>query len=684
MGGEGIRTADELKNLRERYGTGATSLLLLYPPDGAFSFSPEQLCQIRHWYSVMRATETELQKTTSTFDIKWPQGNESRSYYDNVLLLNCDHLPQESDLRRMKANLDSSPWAYVKEKSDRLPLLFSFTFKDSESPKFGSFDPHNLDSLKESFQNDLSPLISGSHSYWVGPADYQWYVQKGLKLASFINLGMLLFLLLAIRLNYGTWGSGGLFVVTLAMSGIWVLGFKSLMHSPIDVMSSGLFLMIALSTLEDFTFLSVEQMNGRSWQKSIRTMLVPSFFTSLTTIVGFLSLCTSDLALIRRFGLWSAVGALLEWVMLFCFLPCVLKLRKKRSAWVSEANSVTFKSFNRLNAKALPRRWAWLCMLIYPLSIYAVFHLNLNDTLYDIFPARHNFTQGLHQLSASKGWTASVALLGDVPLPQGEFDGIISSITLDAELKNDVVAAEGSTAIIDWLAAQKTESRDSIVSDFHDAGLFSDWIDDGDLQRATLYVREISVDSLQKIKKRVDILCGGRCHLGGDLVAFSDFASLIPKTLVESMGTSLILVSLILAFLTLGLGKKEYLGKILLTSFWGPLAMPVLIGLFRIPMDVLQCIVASILVGLTGDNAVQYLFASHGKNITHGIKARGVASVQTSVMMAVVALFYLFSYFRPPKIFGLILASGLILSLTGDLWLFKGLIGAKERAGEDG
>jgi uncharacterized protein len=167
--------------------------------------------------------------------------------------------------------------------------------------------------------------------------------------------------------------------------------------------------------------------------------------------------------------------------------------------------------------------------------------------------------------------------------------------------------------------------------------------------------------------------CEGRCHLTGEMVAYGDFAAAVPRTLIESMGVSLILVSAVVAYLALALGQFRLTPVILLTAFWGTFLTLDLVAVLGIPLDFLKCVVASVLVGLTGDNAIQYLFASRGKGFGAGIERRGGASVQTAFFMAGTALFYLGSRFSPPKTFGLILAFGLVASLVGDLWLLNAL-----------
>ena len=96
-------------------------------------------------------------------------------------------------------------------------------------------------------------------------------------------------------------------------------------------------------------------------------------------------------------------------------------------------------------------------------------------------------------------------------------------------------------------------------------------------------------------------------------------------------------------------------------------------GIFQLKVNFLTCIFASVLVGLTGDNAIQFLFGSKRSALEVGVLKRGSASILTSVLMAGASFVFLGSYFDPPKKFGVLLAGGLLASLLGDLWILKGL-----------
>ena len=95
-------------------------------------------------------------------------------------------------------------------------------------------------------------------------------------------------------------------------------------------------------------------------------------------------------------------------------------------------------------------------------------------------------------------------------------------------------------------------------------------------------------------------------------------------------------------------------------------------------MNFLTCVFASVLVGLAGDNALQYLCAEDvgGRRLllAEGAARRGGASIQVAVVMSLCALVFLGSAFVASRRLGLLLGLGLMASLVGDLWILRSLL----------
>lgn len=681
MVGTGVPTADELTDLKERYEEGTTALLFVVPKNRDQKFTTDELCQIRKWYSFTRNTDPEIKASLSSFDAVWPvEIAPGQVKYENILKLDCSKEPRTgSDLNMVKGAFDSGPWPILKDAKNSFSLMFAFTYKNSQDAKFGSFNPKVVEPLRKTVEKELQPLIPHANLYWVGAADYQWYVLKGFQFSAVVNGAMILFLMIASRFLYGSWLSGFIYCGTLSLAGIWIYGAKALFGSEYDFLSSGLFLIMGIACLEDFTFLSSQQLKGWSWKKSMRELMIPSFLTSLLTMIGFLSLMVSDIGLIADFGLWCALGALLEFAMLYIGLPALLLLfRKNKPIWVNPKKAHLRNWIDTMKVKAIPRWLAKASLIVFPLAAFSFSKINPNDTMSNIFPPEHHFNQGLNELEAAKQWRGSVMIVMEDKYSFAEIEKIATQIKNDPRLEGNVVDYETPGHIVSWLAERKVLTQDQVHDDYFISRARKQLVDKKDVPRALLFVRDVSVLSLQKIKDVGNEICAQRCHMGGDLIAYSDLATEIPKTLVDSMWTSILLVGGVLAFIAIALNRAKHLFVMLLSSFWGPCLMVIMMAVFHIPMDFLKCIFASTLVGLAGDNAIQYIYAADEENLHDGIDVHGGASIQTALLMALTCLLYLGSYFDPPKTFGLIMTAGLVAGLVGDLWLLNGLLPKKD------
>ncbi|HEX4923168.1 MAG TPA: hypothetical protein VFV50_03750, partial [Bdellovibrionales bacterium] len=243
----------------------------------------------------------------------------------------------------------------------------------------------------------------------------------------------------------------------------------------------------------------------------------------------------------------------------------------------------------------------------------------------------------------------------------------------------NIVTYESPLRVLTWLRERAAPAGYDVEADFKMSLSYKQLVDPDGIPRAQLYLRDISVADLQTLKARAEKICENwGCHVAGDLMAYSDFATKIPKTLLDSMSTSIFMVAGVVGFVALALGRTRHLAALLLSSFWGPCLMVIMMAALKIPMDFLKCIFASTLVGLAGDNAIQYLYASRTDDLHDGIEHHGGASIQTATLMALTCLLYLGSYFDPPKTFGLIMAAGLMAGLAGDLFLLNGLLRRRE------
>lgn len=191
-------------------------------------------------------------------------------------------------------------------------------------------------------------------------------------------------------------------------------------------------------------------------------------------------------------------------------------------------------------------------------------------------------------------------------------------------------------------------------------------------ERVVVYLRTSNTEKLNDLRKKIEHLCPhNECWVSGEFVGFADFSQSLITTLFESLFLSVMIVASVVVMLALVYQQRPLVLGLLFSSLWGPAVLLSLICFFGISINFVTCVVASCLVGLTGDNAIMFL--CHKENDIHeGIKQRAVGSVQTALMMSLCSLTFIFSYFEPPQMLGILLSIGFIASLIGDVWLLKG------------
>lgn len=150
----------------------------------------------------------------------------------------------------------------------------------------------------------------------------------------FMGLSMLMiiiFLVIAFRSWWGVWVP--LMVVLLAI--IWNLGVMYLLGQKIDVMLTVLPTIIFVVGMSDVVHIISkyfeELRSGLAKMAALKIAFkeigLATFLTSVTTGIGFLTLMTSSIEPIQNFGLYTAIGVFLAYILAFSLLPAILALR---------------------------------------------------------------------------------------------------------------------------------------------------------------------------------------------------------------------------------------------------------------------------------------------------------------------------------------------------------------------
>ena len=640
-----------------------------------------ELCSVEKWIFDEVDGNENFRKIVSIFGVAKPETKNNLLSIRSVLDLHCEkNLATDATLvRDSLKEMQKSPWGQILTSKDANDVAISFYLNDTAKDlRYGNFDTNVVDQIMKSFKKGVLDLHPELEAHWAGVALHQFYLKKGMDQTAVLNLAMPLLVFFLFWVFFASARTGFLFTATIAISSLIVYGVMAAFGCPMDVLANTLTLMLVLASLEDFLFIvHANQTEPGHWRRAFRKLIMPGFFTSLTTAVGFASLYTSNLAIIRRFGLFAAFAAMLEWTVVFLLLPAFMERFPRFRSWMSPPKNTRAgirAVLEKVGHSRIPRFLSCGLVLVYLLSAYGAFHLHVIDAPANIFPKDHVVSLDLKYLEKSRGWESQVSLVFQ------DFSANARNREISAEIGKlpNVVTVENPYLVEDYLENGLSSIDARRIQDlWEDSPAGARLIAKDNSARAIVYLKKTDTASIDALSGVVARLCPNQeCHLAGTLVSYTEFGDRVLSTLLESLGLSLVLVAFILAYLLWAKRQKNYVAT-LISALWGPASLVCIFWVFEFPITYVTSTFASILVGLAGDNTIQYLFADKKGGLIDGVNRQAGASIQVTIMMMILSCVLFGSYFASIRILASLFMMGFALTLVGDLWIFKGLLNLK-------
>lgn len=146
---------------------------------------------------------------------------------------------------------------------------------------------------------------------------------------------ILLFTILALYAAFRSWRKTMLAMFAILVSILWTLGLYSLMGFSYNVLSSMLIpLVVVLAIADDVHIMQRwgearrRRDNEGAFKETVSHLATPLFGASATTALGMLSLATSNVVAVRSFGIGSAVGIMVDFVVSLVLVPTLLTFVK--------------------------------------------------------------------------------------------------------------------------------------------------------------------------------------------------------------------------------------------------------------------------------------------------------------------------------------------------------------------
>jgi predicted RND superfamily exporter protein len=639
-------------------------------------FTKDYLCNLQSWVLDVAGKRGDLLEITSSFGVPEVQNSTHEFRMLSALGLHCTNPgdPEKEKISSGLALIRRSPWKDVLGLGQTYGLTLNFLVNDPQNKKYGSIDTRVVDELQSSYQQSLGIRFPDVHTFWGGVTAYQSHLRKTFDQTQALNSLMFVVTLLLFRLFFGSWRLGILFNTSALITFLITYGFMGAVQIPIDGLTNSVGLMVMLACLEDFIFISYGmQKMGWTLRKSLRVFLIPSFFTTLTTAIGFGSLITSDLGIIRRFGLASGASALIEWGVVFLTFPAILKLFPRSRLFQIPKTKWKWALHDPIKFRSR-RLWAWVLVVVAIVPLVQIGRLHVNDSPAEFFSKKHIANVTLDHLLATRGWVNEVSLLLKPELSSAEEETLLQQVQRLPHVHHIETAQEVKKFLGQGLDGPDQRLTERIWDNSHSAQRLEAV---NGTRRAQVFLDTMDMDQVRSVIHSVDSFCPKEeCALVGSLISYNEFSTRVLQTLFSSLGVSLLLVGLIILGISRHLSWRER-AACLIASAWGPLCLLALFILFNIPLFFVTCVCASVLVGLAGDNAIQFILKAQRKGqsgVSQAVDQLGDASLILTISMIAITAIFFFSEMAPLVKLGGIMILGFTLGYIGDVFVLKGLL----------
>jgi len=660
---DGLQASQNMMQLDEEFPRGLP-VMFVFNTRSKEAFTHQELIEIEDWsFAASNSLEKDI-FIQSPFQIRqaewngkelWSPTSWKREFHDQGLEF-----------------MDSTPWRGVLSSPQHNSFLMEFVF---EKEGFNAYELKDYEILQKSVDAFVSTQ-SNIEVHLGGQASFEYYSHKGLERNNLLNLILFLAIILMLRWALGSWKGGLVFVMSVSLSALSTLGLMGWTGAPLDIVSSGIILMIAVAGLQDFLFVAQHiGLEGLRWRRAFRKILTASFFTSFTTFAGFASLTTSNLDTISRFGIWAGVGVIMEWIVTFLFLPAFLQFFPSLRQWTRKNGILESVRINRLLKKNLSFKWSLALLGFYGLAVWGAFNLNVTGAPKYMFPKSHPYVQGIASLKETRNWEDRAHVVVKNDLSNDEYSQLIQELN---SLENVQSLVDPRSLKNDFVKELPQSLKSTAESGLTSVQTWKDWAFPFH-ERIEVYLKNTDLTPMNSFLEEANDLCKKHsCYLAGPIISQAEFAKKIPHEFILSMGLSIIVVALVLLALIyarsdVGKFSWAFAGAALAGSMWAPAVILFCYAIFQIKINVLACLFASVMVGMTGDNCIQYIFSGKYSSFDRGVKERGGTSITISILIALVCLIFLGSYFESPRVFGVFLGIGILLSLIGDIWVVQGL-----------
>ncbi len=459
---------------------------------------------------------------------------------------------------------------------------------------------------------------------------------------------------------------------------------------------------------------------------SSKKMILPIFYTVLTTICAFLSLIFSGIKPIIDFGWMMTLGLIVSIIVTFLLLPTLLNLFSSEEEINVKENKKSFITSILGSIAKRGRFFIYLTTLVvFILSLIGISKLEVENSFINYFNKETEIYKGMKKIDDELGGTTPLNVIIKFPVNNIENSDDDEFSEWDEDTKNDENKAKY------WFTRDKMDKilkvhdyLDSLpeigkVLSFGSILRVAEDLNEKELQSleiAVLYSKipeelkkeivspyisvekdeaRVSVrvkdslenlrrnDLIRKINTEINTKLGfekSEYRLAGVLILFNNLLQSLFKSQILTLG--LVMMGILIMFFILF--RNITLSLIgVMPNFLAAFFILGIIGLMGIPLDMMTITIAAITIGIAVDNSIHYIYRfkeefktinDYSKTLDKCHNTVGIAILNTSITIVFGFSILVLSNFIPTIYFGFFTGVAMLLAMISVLTILPNLI----------
>jgi uncharacterized protein len=547
------------------------------------------------------------------------------------------------------------------------------------------------------------------------------------------GLGVFIFIVLTLIVIFRSIKWVVLPVLSCIYAVIFMIGLLGLLNWEVTVISSNFISLMLILTLSMNIHLIVRyrQISSEASKQveavyeTTKQMVWPCLYTALTTIVAFASLVLSDIKPVIDFGYMMTLGLIVTFVTTFFLFPSILCLLKKNNKNTSKTTAFAFTKFLADITVKKGSSITTISFFILILTIYGISQLKVENSFINYFKANTEIYKGMKKIDDKLGGTTPLDII-----IQFQEDDISNDVSDDYDL--DLLDEEEADVSQQWFTKNKinkikkvhdyldslseTGKVLSLASTVRVAEKLNEGKELDSLELALLYkrvpkkVKDVAISpyvSLERNQARINVRIldsnpdlrrdnlirkiendmlnklgfnKDSFYLTGVLVLYNNMLQSLFNSQILSMGFVMIGITtmFLILFKSLSLAVIGIIPNLLAAGF-----VLGLMGLIKLPLDMMTITIAAIAVGIAVDNSIHYIYRfreeyNKTKNYSESVY-RSHDSIGRAIFFTGITIIFGFSIlvlsnFIPTIIFGLLTGLAMFIALVAVLTLLPKLL----------